>query len=473
MFFTYLRRELRRRMRQAVFIALGLALGIGLVITVSAASTGIQDSQTTILHSLYGVGTDITITQPPAKGSDNGTSFSIRQDIKDDLKGSDEITPGAHVDLNELTNTHYGTIDASKLDQINNMSGVKSTAAGLALVNVNITGTVPEIKRGAGSVTQNFTYKTSTVFGVDPAHTSLGPLSAASLSSGRSFTASDAKTDHAVVDSNYAKQHDLKVNDKINVGGTTFTIVGIVNTPQASAQPDVYVPLDKAQSLGKSGSTALTNKVNTIYVSADSATDISSVQTQLKSVLPSATITSQSDLASEVTGSLANASSLVNNLGKWVSAAVLVAAFMLASLLTMAAVARRVREFGTLKALGWRSRRIILQVMGESLVIGIIGGVVGVALGYGGAALIEKLAPPLTATVGVSNAATATGANAELAKSLTDTAHTVSVTLSAPVTLSVILLAVVLAVAAGLIAGSFGGWRAARLRPAAALSRVE
>ena len=35
-----------------------------------------------------------------------------------------------------------------------------------------------------------------------------------------------------------------------------------------------------------------------------------------------------------------------------------------------------------------------------------------------------------------------------------------------------ILLAVLLAVAGGLLAGSFGGWRAARLRPAAALTRV-
>ena len=37
---------------------------------------------------------------------------------------------------------------------------------------------------------------------------------------------------------------------------------------------------------------------------------------------------------------------------------------------------------------------------------------------------------------------------------------------------NVILLAVVLAVAGGLIAGMFGGWRAARLRPADALGKV-
>ena len=35
-----------------------------------------------------------------------------------------------------------------------------------------------------------------------------------------------------------------------------------------------------------------------------------------------------------------------------------------------------------------------------------------------------------------------------------------------------VLAAVILAILGGLIAGSFGGWRAARLRPAAALSKV-
>src|SRR5258707_3894708 len=69
MFITYLRRELRRRMRQATFIALGLALGIDLVITVTAASAGVSNSQGTVLHSLYGVCTDITVTQTPTAGS--------------------------------------------------------------------------------------------------------------------------------------------------------------------------------------------------------------------------------------------------------------------------------------------------------------------------------------------------------------------------------------------------------------------
>ena len=265
-----------------------------------------------------------------------------------------------------------------------------------------------------------------------------------------------------MVDSGYATQNKLTVGSTIDVGGPNFTIVGIVSAPQGGSPPDVCVPLAKAQSLGKNGSSSLVGQVSTIYVSAASAADITLVQQEISTALPA--------------GSLASASSLANNLGRWLSVAVLIAAFGLASLLTMAAVTRRVREFGTLKALGWRSRQIIAQVMGESIVIGIIGGIAGVGFGYGGAALIDKLAPKLSATAGSSNAAsvedTGKGVNGAL-KLLTSAPHTVSVTLSATVTVGVILAAVLLAVAGGLIAGSFGGWRAARLRPAAALARVE
>ena len=51
--------------------------------------------------------------------------------------------------------------------------------------------------------------------------------------------------------------------------------------------------------------------------------------------------------------------------------------------------------------------------------------------------------------------------------------HPATVHMAAPVTVNIIILAVVLAVAGGLIAGILGGWRAARLRPAVALARVE
>jgi len=50
--------------------------------------------------------------------------------------------------------------------------------------------------------------------------------------------------------------------------------------------------------------------------------------------------------------------------------------------------------------------------------------------------------------------------------------HSVPIHFSAPVSLGVVLLAVALGIAGGLLAGALGGWRAARLRPSAALAKV-
>ena len=63
MFFIYIWRELRRRHRQALLTALGLAVGVGLVVAVTAYASGVSKAQDQVLHSLYGVGTDISVTQ--------------------------------------------------------------------------------------------------------------------------------------------------------------------------------------------------------------------------------------------------------------------------------------------------------------------------------------------------------------------------------------------------------------------------
>ena len=138
---------------------------------------------------------------------------------------------------------------------------------------------------------------------------------------------------------------------------------------------------------------------------ADSAENIAAVKQSIKTVMPKATVTTAEDLADQVSGSLSSASKLADRLGTWLAVAALVAAFAVASLLTVSSVSRRVREFGTLKALGWRSRRIVGQVLGESFVQGVVGGVLGVVIGVVGARLITWLSPSLEASVGPASGA--------------------------------------------------------------------
>src|SRR3984885_13874799 len=470
MFLTYLRRELRRRMRQAIFIALGLALGIGLVITVTAASSGVSSSQGTVLHSLYGVGTDVTVTQTPTAGSGGPTRFGFG--------GSSpgrKPSAGTSFSRSVLTSGGLGALPSSDVTKVSGLKDVSATAGALTLTDLRLSGTINATGSGGSASGAKSSIKSSSfsVTGVDLAHGSLGPLSSGTITSGHNFSSADATANVAVVGSNYAKAENLKTGSTFKVAGTKFTVIGIVSVAQGSASADVYIPLARAQALA-----SMKNEVNTIYVSAASAADVGAVSSEISTAMPKATVTTSSDLASEVTGSLSSASSLANNLGKWLAVAVLAAAFGLASLLTVSAVSRRVREFGTLKALGWRNRRILSQTMGEAVAIGVSGGAAGVALGFGGAALVQALAPPLTATTQPSSAAApggpggAGGPGGGGVAPAAQATHTVSVHLTAPVTLGAVLLAVLLALAGGLVAGSFGGWRAGRLPPAAALARV-
>ena len=458
-FVTYLLRGLRGRVRQVVIVAVGLAVGVAALVTLTAASTGVSGAQAAVLHSLYGVGTDISVTSAASSGG-SGSSGSSQGMITRADAGKDFFRLPLGL----------GLLDSAALATISKMSGVAEVAGGLGLSETRA-GPAPA-SGGPPSLTS------TSIDGVDVAHLKLGPYAAGTITSGRSFTAADAEADVAVVDAGYAAAHHLRVGSTITIAKTQFNVIGIISQPAASNPTNVFIPLGRAQAIAAYGDQrTLAGKLTAIYVSAASASGVPAVHSKIAALLPGATVTSSGDLASKVSGSLASATKLATDLGRWLAAAMLLAAFALAGLLTTAAVRRRVREFGTLKALGWRTRRIVAQIMAESLVTGVAGAAVGIGLGFVGAALIEAIAPTLTATVALNpGSAPPQGAliNGGSLKTLTlpGGVHTISVQLHATVGATTILLAVVLAIGGAVLAGALGSWRAARLRPAHALVRV-
>jgi putative ABC transport system permease protein len=471
-FLTYLRRELRRRIRQAVFISLGLALGVGLVVTVASASAGVKRAQSGVLSALYGVGTDVTVTGaapgPPKSGAQSGTIIgSGPNGPQICTNGKCTSAAGKTIDSIGLP---YSAFSASKVADVSGLRGVTAAAGGLTLQDTSIT-----FPKNAGTADGGLPQPASfTLDGVDTARTTLGPLGAAALISGHSFTAAESASVVAVVDSGYARSKDLKIGSAIVIDKITFRIVGIVSQPQGSNPPDVYIPLSRAQAFSTQAGQSLTGKVNAVYITAASAADTSAVSRQISGLLPGVTVTSPSSLASQVTGSVSTAATLANDLGRWLSALVLIAAFAVASLLTLTAVSRRAAEFGTLKAIGWQSRRITVQVLGESVTVGVAGAAAGVGLGFAGMAIIAAVAPSLSATVGGNSGPQVSGPGGARAIPIggSGLGHVVSVPLTPTVSTGVIVLAVLLALAGALLAGAIGSWRIAGLRPADALTRV-
>jgi putative ABC transport system permease protein len=299
-----------------------------------------------------------------------------------------------------------------------------------------------------------------TIAGVDTTKPGMGLVTPQQVASGR-FLARGAK--EALVTASYARRHELKVGSKLSLNGTRFTVVGLVEPPLGGQSADVYLPLGRLQKLaGQEGA------ANVVLVRAESSDDVAAVQKAIEDALPGAEVASAQQVADRISGSLVDAADLSRSLGLAVSIAAALAAFLLAALLTLSSVGKRVRELGTLKALGWTQGLVVRQVVGESLTQGVAGGVLGVLLGVAAAAAIGAFGPTLSAS------STTEGSDGffGLGEIAEQTVRS-DVALTAPVTAAILLLGFALAVAGGLLAGAAGAFRAARLRPADAMRRVD
>ncbi|WP_053353150.1 ABC transporter permease [Leucobacter musarum] len=530
MYWTMLRSELLGRRRQTIVVAVGLAIAIALVIVVSSLSTGIKQAQTQALEGVTGVGTDLTVTGAAAEPGQGGGG--PRFDFGSESGDTDDAGTTRVAQSNLMTQPGRGTLDASAVSTIAELDDVAAATGTLSLTNTSFSGELPDMSQtsdpaageaatgdaagsapggfgggGGGFGGGSFGVDSFSVLGVDPAATDVGPLSATEITDGRALTADDADALVAVVDASYATAQDLAVGDTLEVGSDSVEIVGVLasTSTDADAAANVFLPLGTARVLSDSD-----DVVSTVYVVANDSSSIDGVQAEIESALPDATVNSQADLAAQVSGSLASASSLIGSLGTWLSMIVLAVALAIAVLLTGAGVARRTREFGTLKAIGWSNGRIIGQLAGESGVQALIGGAAGLVLGLGAIGIINLISPTLQAATGSGTAGGPgtgsgmqgggmqsggmqgggmPGSDAAGSTSGSDASgamggfgggggfgqtasSTADIVLHAPVTLWVVLAALGLSLLGGLLAGAFASWRAARLSPVEALRAV-
>jgi ABC-type antimicrobial peptide transport system permease subunit len=295
-----------------------------------------------------------------------------------------------------------------------------------------------------------------TIGGVDQTNRTMGVVTESQVTKGRFLAAAGGH--EALVSGAYAAKNGLRVGSKLDLNGTSFTVVGLVSPPLGGQSADVYLPLKQLQKLANQQGLA-----NVVLVRAASSASVGKVQQAIQTALPQAQVASSKQVADQISGSLVDASNLSKNLGVVLSIVAAAAAFLLAALLALSSVGKRVRELGTLKALGWTQGLVVRQIAGESLAQGVL----GVGLGVLAALAIDAFGPSLdaTSTTGSSNLL---GLGVSTARTATR-----SVSLNAPIGLPILLIGFSLAVLGGLIAGAAGALRAARLRPADALRQVD
>lgn len=219
-------------------------------------------------------------------------------------------------------------------------------------------------------------------------------------------------------------------DDDIVVQGDTFRIVGVYETGVGYENIGGVILLSEAQELFKKQDQVSFYQVK---VRPEAMGQIDALIDSIEGRFPEVTAFRSSEFGRNTPDiqTLETISGAVSLIGLLAGA--------LGTMNTMLmSIFERTREIGTLRALGWRKRQVVGMILGEALVLSMLGGMVGVGLGVGLVALLDHT--PVFAGV---------------------------LTIQPGVELFVIGLGVALIL--GTLGGLYPAWRAARLQPVEAL----
>ena len=140
------------------------------------------------------------------------------------------------------------------------------------------------------------------------------------------------------------------------------------------------------------------NTVSSIYIKATSAATLSAAYQEADALLLNLhgiTAVANADFSIATQQSILSAATSVNNTLTVMLGGIAVISLLVGGIgvmnIMLVSVTERIREIGLRKALGGRPRLIRRQFLVEASILGLAGGVLGVALGFGGAVILPHL----------------------------------------------------------------------------------
>ena len=197
---------------------------------------------------------------------------------------------------------------------------------------------------------------------------------------GRTFRATE--TDTMMIGWRAAKTFGLHVGDRFKVEERTFRVVGIFSTNNPIGDTGGMYPITALQDWH-----TLSGVYTLAFVKLKPHVSVAATRRMVEKDNPRlATIHSASEFG-RVDRNLVLISAA--NVGGSILALFIGATgVMNTSLLSFY---ERIREFGLLRAAGWNRRRLFGLVIGEALIVSLVGAGVGIGIGFGAVALLARL----------------------------------------------------------------------------------
>ena len=255
-----------------------------------------------------------------------------------------------------------GMIQQSTVDELQNIGGVIDVAGELSYSESS--SSQPSMSQG-GSGNPNGGDMTNSILGIEASKLSLAGIDELN------GTAFEDNSKEAIIGSQYAMMNNLSIGDNITIHNTEFEITGIYETGSMFADSTIYVPIDTLQNISEC------DEYSSVLVKTAEDANDTIISDKIKDKFYDlSTLTSDeiSSMMTNVTGILNTASLAVSGL------AIIVGAIGIINTMVMT-VYERTKEIGVLKSIGWKPRRILLMIMGETLVWTILSGIVGSVFG--------------------------------------------------------------------------------------------
>ena len=284
------------------------------------------------------------------------------------------------------------------------------------------------------------------------------PVLPTNITAGRNLQAEDSEV--VLLSENNTAFFDAEVGETIEILDESFVVVGVYGSSGIEDLTTLYMNLSDAQAL-----TNNTGYITSVTVFAENSDVVSEVASTISALHPELSVTTSQQRLTQLEALKTNyetaLASAESTLAQTQSVAfqeiiVAVAATSLIVLFVMLYTVReRTKEIGTLKAIGFSNWTVMSQFMLEGVLLSLIAGVVGIAIGSFVAPALSGLLLP-AANQGTFGSGFVMVTNPEAAASIA-------------VTPQLMLIALGAAVLLGALGSLYPAWRASRTRPAEAM----